>query len=62
MVSAPRPSFDALIRRLLSLQSYEQTPPKRSAIVSVDIPSGWHVEEGGDHEGGGIKPDMLILV
>ncbi|KAF8111943.1 hypothetical protein N665_0070s0013 [Sinapis alba] len=49
---APRPPFDDIIRRLLSLQ-------KRPVIVSVDIPSGWHVEEG-DHEGGGIKPDMLV--
>ncbi|KAL0711644.1 hypothetical protein Bca4012_018622 [Brassica carinata] len=49
---APRPPFDDIIRRLLSLQ-------KRPVIVSVDIPSGWHVEEG-DNEGGGIKPDMLV--
>ncbi|KAL0674981.1 hypothetical protein Bca4012_002962 [Brassica carinata] len=49
---APRPPFDAIIRRLQTLQ-------KRPVIVSVDIPSGWHVEEG-DHEGGGIKPDMLV--
>ncbi|CAH8390346.1 unnamed protein product [Eruca vesicaria subsp. sativa] len=52
---APRPPFDDIIRRLLSLQTLQ----KRPAIVSVDIPSGWHVEEG-DHEGGGIKPDMLV--
>ncbi|CAG7881429.1 unnamed protein product [Brassica rapa] len=49
---APRPPFDDIIRRLQTLQ-------KRPVIVSVDIPSGWHVEEG-DHEGGGIKPDMLV--
>ncbi|CAI0447939.1 unnamed protein product [Linum tenue] len=29
------------------------------AVVSVDIPSGWHVEEG-DVNGGGMKPDMLV--
>ncbi|KAL1198532.1 Pyridoxine/pyridoxamine 5'-phosphate oxidase 1 [Cardamine amara subsp. amara] len=52
---APRPPFDDLIRRLVSLQMLQKHP----SIVSVDIPSGWHVEEGG-HEGGGIKPDMLV--
>ncbi|CAN8253528.1 unnamed protein product [Cochlearia groenlandica] len=58
---APRPPFDDLIRRLIALKSYEQTRQKQAVIVSVDIPSGWHVEEG-DSEGGGggIKPDMLI--
>ena len=34
---------------------------KRPPIVSVDIPSGWHVEEG-DVSGGGIKPDMLVSI
>lgn len=29
-------------------------------IVSVDIPSGWHVEDG-DVSGEGIKPDMLVM-
>ena len=53
-IGAPRPPFDAIIRRLQTLQ-------KRPVIVSVDIPSGWHVEEG-DHEGGGIKPDMLVCL
>lgn len=53
---APRPPFDDIIQRLLSLQTLQ----KRPVVVSVDIPSGWHVEEG-DHEGGGgIKPDMLV--
>lgn len=58
-IGAPRPPFDDLIRRLVSLQNYEQTLQKHPVIVSVDIPSGWHVEEG-DHEDGGIKPDMLV--
>jgi len=58
-VGAPRPPFDDLIRRLVSLQNYEQTLQKHPVIVSVDIPSGWHVVEG-DHEDGGIKPDMLV--
>lgn len=32
---------------------------KHPAIISVDIPSGWHVEEG-DVSGEGINPDMLV--
>lgn len=37
----------------------DQIDKKRPFIVSVDIPSGWHVEEG-DVDGTGIKPDMLV--
>ncbi|KAL5705902.1 Pyridoxine/pyridoxamine 5'-phosphate oxidase 1 [Ranunculus cassubicifolius] len=55
----PRPPFDDLIQKLISLHSHDQTGKRSIAIVSVDIPSGWHVEEG-DVSGGGIKPDMLI--
>ncbi|OEL13033.1 Pyridoxine/pyridoxamine 5'-phosphate oxidase 1, chloroplastic [Dichanthelium oligosanthes] len=54
----PRPPFDDLIQRLVSL-SVIGNSDKRPAIISVDIPSGWHVEEG-DVNGGGIKPDMLV--
>ncbi|XP_006662307.2 pyridoxine/pyridoxamine 5'-phosphate oxidase 1, chloroplastic isoform X2 [Oryza brachyantha] len=54
----PRPPFDDLINRLVSL-SVNGNSAKRPAIVSVDIPSGWHVEEG-DVNGGGFKPDMLV--
>jgi len=56
---SPRPPFDDLIRRLVSLHDNNQIGQKRSVIVSVDIPSGWHVEEG-DVDGAGIKPDMLV--
>ena len=35
-----------------------QKPP---VIVSVDIPSGWHVEEG-DLSGKGIRPDLLVYI
>ena len=56
---APRPPFDDLIRRMICLHSYGQTRQKPPVIVSVDIPSGWHVEEG-DVDGEGIKPDMLV--
>ncbi|KAF8723279.1 hypothetical protein HU200_021797 [Digitaria exilis] len=54
----PRPPFDDLIQRLVSF-SVIGNSDKRPPIVSVDIPSGWHVEEG-DVDGGGIKPDMLV--
>lgn len=44
---------------LISLRNHDQTLQKSSVIVSVDIPSGWHVE-GGDVGGEGIRPDMLV--
>ncbi|XP_038994473.1 pyridoxine/pyridoxamine 5'-phosphate oxidase 1, chloroplastic-like [Hibiscus syriacus] len=56
---APRPPFDDLIQKLVNLHNYEQVQQKSPVIVSVDIPSGWHVEEG-DGGGEGIKPDMLV--
>lgn len=55
----PRPPFDDLIQRLVSLRDYDQTRQKSPVIVSVDIPSGWHVEEG-DVGVEGIKPGMLV--
>ncbi|KAF3976493.1 hypothetical protein CMV_000317 [Castanea mollissima] len=55
----PRPPFDDLIQRLVSLRDHDQTHQKPPVIVSIDIPSGWHVEEG-DIGGEGIKPDMLV--
>ncbi|KAL8167740.1 hypothetical protein V2J09_009239 [Rumex salicifolius] len=55
----PRPPFDDLIQRLVSSRNEDQTDNKSLVIVSVDIPSGWHVEEG-DITGVGIKPDMLV--
>ncbi|KAL2892880.1 Pyridoxine/pyridoxamine 5'-phosphate oxidase 1 chloroplastic [Bienertia sinuspersici] len=55
----PRAPFDALIQRLVSCQNLHHTGLKSTVIVSVDIPSGWHVEEG-DVAGGGINPDMLV--
>ncbi|KAK6277773.1 hypothetical protein POUND7_018096 [Theobroma cacao] len=56
---APRPPFDNLIEKLVHLNNYKQRQQKSPVIVSVDIPSGWHVEEG-DVNGEGIKPDMLV--
>ncbi|KAJ0975985.1 hypothetical protein J5N97_017950 [Dioscorea zingiberensis] len=55
----PRPPFDDLIQRLVLLPNVDNGLKRRPAMVSVDIPSGWHVEEG-DIDGSGIKPDMLV--
>ncbi|XP_010675447.1 pyridoxine/pyridoxamine 5'-phosphate oxidase 1, chloroplastic isoform X2 [Beta vulgaris subsp. vulgaris] len=55
----PRPPFDALIQRLVSCQNHHHTGLKSTVIASIDIPSGWHVEEG-DVTGEGINPDMLV--
>ncbi|KAK4437157.1 Pyridoxine/pyridoxamine 5'-phosphate oxidase 1, chloroplastic [Sesamum alatum] len=56
----PRPPFDDLITSLASLSAhYYHEHEKSPVIVSVDIPSGWHVEDG-DRSGDGIKPDMLV--
>lgn len=49
----PRPPFDAILRRLSGESS------SRPVVVSVDIPSGWHVEQG-DVQGTGLRPDMLV--
>ncbi|CAK7347216.1 unnamed protein product [Dovyalis caffra] len=56
---SPRPPFDDLIQKLVQLRNFAQNSQKSPAIVSVDIPSGWHVEEG-DVSGEGMKPDMLV--
>ena len=56
---SPRPPFDDLILKLVQLRNFAQNHPKSPVIVSVDIPSGWHVEEG-DVSGEGVKPDMLV--
>lgn len=54
----PRPPFDELIQRLVRQKNLSQTH-RSSPIISIDIPSGWHVEKG-DIEGEGVKPDMLV--
>ncbi|XP_020685205.2 pyridoxine/pyridoxamine 5'-phosphate oxidase 1, chloroplastic [Dendrobium catenatum] len=56
---APRPPFDYLIQRIALLNDIEKNTRSSPAVISVDIPSGWHVEEG-DINGEGIKPDMLV--
>lgn len=55
----PRPPFDSLIRRLVSIKNQQRTHEKAAVIISVDVPSGWHVVEG-DICGEGIEPDMLV--
>ncbi|XP_057806324.1 pyridoxine/pyridoxamine 5'-phosphate oxidase 1, chloroplastic-like isoform X2 [Salvia miltiorrhiza] len=55
----PRPPFDDLIRRMASLRENCRGHHKSPVIVSVDVPSGWHAEDG-DISGEGIKPDMLV--
>eukprot|EP00210_Caulerpa_lentillifera_P006336 g6052.t1 len=47
-----RAPFDKILQELRP----DRNPP---TLVSVDIPSGWNVEEG-DVEGDGIQPDMLV--
>ncbi|KAL7098614.1 hypothetical protein ACP275_09G028700 [Erythranthe tilingii] len=56
----PRPPFDDLIQRLVALDNPSQKNEKSPVVVSVDIPSGWHVEEGDLSGNNGIKPDMLV--
>lgn len=48
----PRPPFDTILRKLASSAS-------GCLLASVDIPSGWHVENGpaGD---GALQPDLLV--
>ncbi|KAE9457372.1 hypothetical protein C3L33_10725, partial [Rhododendron williamsianum] len=55
----PRPPFDDLIQRLVSLQKRDRMRQESPVVISIDIPSGWHVEEG-DINGDGIKPNMLV--
>ncbi|CAN1349101.1 Phosphatidylinositol 4-kinase beta 1 [Linum perenne] len=56
---SPRPPFDDLIQKLVHLHDPNVADQRTPCIISVDIPSGWHVEDG-DVNGGGIKPDMLV--
>ncbi|EIE21990.1 pyridoxamine 5'-phosphate oxidase [Coccomyxa subellipsoidea C-169] len=49
---SPRPPFDKILERLKP----HNEPP---AIASVDMPSGWHVENG-DEIGDGLRPEMLV--
>jgi NAD(P)H-hydrate repair Nnr-like enzyme with NAD(P)H-hydrate epimerase domain len=61
LTGIPRPPFDSLLRQLVvpkgKIAEEVGVPP----VVSVDIPSGWHVENG-DTEGTGFMPDMLVTL
>lgn len=59
LLGMPRPPFDGLIYGLLSARKHDQTFQRSPVIVSVDIPSGWHVEKGAVNSEG-ITPDMLV--
>ncbi|KAL1541538.1 Pyridoxine/pyridoxamine 5'-phosphate oxidase 1, chloroplastic [Salvia divinorum] len=56
---SPRPPFDDIIQRLVALGDPNEKNQKSPVLVSVDIPSGWHVEEG-DLSGKGIRPNLLV--
>lgn len=60
-LGSPRPPFDDIIQRLVALGKLKEKNQKSPPIVSVDIPSGWHVEEG-DLSGEGIRPDLLVYI
>lgn len=47
-----RPPFDSMIQTLVDLKG---SPP----VVSVDVPSGWHVEDGPPTENS-LMPDVLV--
>ncbi|XP_073145256.1 pyridoxine/pyridoxamine 5'-phosphate oxidase 1, chloroplastic-like [Henckelia pumila] len=55
----PGPLFDDLVENLVSLSEQDQTHGKTPVIVSVDVPSGWHVEDG-EITGKCMKPHMLV--
>ncbi|XP_059071493.1 uncharacterized protein LOC131062988 [Cryptomeria japonica] len=55
----PRPPFDALIHKLVMATASTSKNGGTPFVVSVDIPSGWHVEEG-DINDTGLSPDMLV--
>lgn len=55
----PRPPFDSLLRKLVAPNGKKAEEVGVPPIVSVDIPSGWHVENG-DTEGTCLRPDMLV--
>lgn len=56
----PGPPYDGLVEYLVSLSEQDQTRQKTPVIVSVDVPSGWHVEDG-EISGKGMKPHMLVI-
>ncbi|KAH9321547.1 hypothetical protein KI387_016186, partial [Taxus chinensis] len=55
----PRPPFDAVIHKLVVATVSTRKSSGTPFVVSVDIPSGWDVEEG-DINDIGLMPDMLV--
>ena len=73
-VGPPRPPLAAALEAMIAVQrgggggggggnasavDAAGAPGRTLPIVSVDIPSGWHVELG-DEAGGGLRPDALV--
>ncbi|KAG7350295.1 YjeF family protein [Nitzschia inconspicua] len=54
----PREPFATLIQRMIEIQQ-QQDDNNQVKILSVDVPSGWNVDEG-DVSGTGFVPDILI--
>ncbi|CAM6117304.1 unnamed protein product [Calypogeia fissa] len=55
----PRPPFGTFLQRLIVSSGSKAADLGVPPVVSIDIPSGWNVEEG-DVEGTGLAPDMLV--
>eukprot|EP00897_Mesotaenium_endlicherianum_P003829 jgi/Mesen1/3474/ME000195S02618 len=55
----PRAPFDAILRKLAVPPGASAEATDAPPVVSIDIPSGWHVEEG-DVDGTGLRPAMLV--
>jgi len=51
---APREPFNTILETMMDAQSRHKIP-----IISVDVPSGWHVDDG-DVSGTGFIPDVLV--
>lgn len=55
----PGPPYDGLVENLVSLSEQDRARQKTPVIISVDVPSGWDVEDG-EISGKGMKPQMLV--
>jgi len=58
----PREPFASAIQSMIKVQRGQETnnaTKKRTIIISVDVPSGWHVDEG-DATNIGFQPDVLV--
>jgi hydroxyethylthiazole kinase-like uncharacterized protein yjeF len=55
----PRAPFDSILSNLTLLSTTEGTAALPAIVVAVDIPSGWHVDNGDVHDLG-YHPDVLV--